>query len=843
MAEINEELQDLKNSIQELSMILTNMGSSFNDTRTAMGSFGNVTKQNANFQTEALQKTKATFDFLGRNIATAAGSLSKLSSSALSTANSFEFAGKAVNTVGSAAAATVSQFGTLGKGTGFLIQAFSNIVESVLSFGTSALDAKDVISSMGAAGRITSTEIENMAKGAQMFGVNMVKYAKTIKDVGPDILGLGKTVEEGVLNFGIFTKLTKDQITSYQKLGINQEQLIAGLADYVKLQTQSGVLISREMITSGKLQKAALDYTEKLNELATLTGIDVDTQKKRQFQAAAEYDFQIKRIQVQERLAEAEKTGNQEQISAYKKQLEGLDSLNKSLGLIDDANTRAAVKSYVLTGAYTEQTQGLALLQVNMEKYRQGFIEGKDVGPEMIKDIMFNIRRTASSEIGTAATFGKEVGQRFMLSSENLMQSTRLLNSNLNKGEQAAAAQTEMIKRGLGKPDPLEDMREKFTKVLLTLQEALQNLANVILNKIYPNFLKFGDWLEINIPKITTKIQDLIDGFDSGLKGATAALGVFALFVSSKLIGELSASIATGLNKLGIGPAGAVVAGAAAAGTAGYMAGSYINEKFGISQWIVDWLMEDKDKAAMGPMVMNAPSSSQMGTSTAGAGRGAYGMPLALPSEGVSAIDPLKRLNIKGSESVAGGKVSPSLIQMAHNISSAFPGVTFTALNDMFHKNYPDSKHNQGVALDFVLSNPPKTREEAEAIKAQLYSLGATKVLDEYFSDRTSRTTGGHFHVEVGSSVKSILPIPQNATSNISMPSTPKSSTPTATSLSTSAQTVTDAISSISSTSRPDSIMSSIAIDFSNKMDQVMTKLDRIISVDEDLLKYAKYKS
>jgi hypothetical protein len=112
--------------------------------------------------------------------------------------------------------------------------------------------------------------------------------------------------------------------------------------------------------------------------------------------------------------------------------------------------------------------------------------------------------------------------------------------------------------------------------------------------------------------------------------------------------------------------------------------------------------------------------------------------------------DALASLNIKSRESVAGGQVAPRLIELAKQVQELYPGAQFTALNDLYHqRNSPNSKHTKGLAFDFVTNPAPKDARQAADIKAQVASLGFSKVLDEYYSDRNANTTGGHFHAEL----------------------------------------------------------------------------------------------
>jgi hypothetical protein len=123
----------------------------------------------------------------------------------------------------------------------------------------------------------------------------------------------------------------------------------------------------------------------------------------------------------------------------------------------------------------------------------------------------------------------------------------------------------------------------------------------------------------------------------------------------------------------------------------------------------------------------------------------------------INTEDVLAKIRFKDrKENTGGGSADAKLIDIAQKINEAFPGSTITALNDMYHQNRRDrggniikSRHTEGKALDFSLAPAPKDADEASLIKEQLKDLGASKVLDEYFADKNSQTTGGHFHVEV----------------------------------------------------------------------------------------------
>jgi hypothetical protein len=126
---------------------------------------------------------------------------------------------------------------------------------------------------------------------------------------------------------------------------------------------------------------------------------------------------------------------------------------------------------------------------------------------------------------------------------------------------------------------------------------------------------------------------------------------------------------------------------------------------------------------------------------------------LAARAASVDSSEILNKLNFGGQkgERTGGGEADPRLLALAELVQKEFPGATFTALNDAFHKNNrPNSKHTVGKALDFVPGKDqiPKNADEAALIKERLKDLGANIVRDEFFAEKEGGT-GGHFHLEV----------------------------------------------------------------------------------------------
>lgn len=106
-------------------------------------------------------------------------------------------------------------------------------------------------------------------------------------------------------------------------------------------------------------------------------------------------------------------------------------------------------------------------------------------------------------------------------------------------------------------------------------------------------------------------------------------------------------------------------------------------------------------------------------------------------------------LRIKGGaegQATAGGQANPKLIEVANLIQEKLGGTLhhFTGFNDKFHMDR-NSKHNQGTALDFTITDPSMAAEVAAMVKG---IPGVSNVLDEY-NKPSAGATGGHIHAEV----------------------------------------------------------------------------------------------
>jgi len=239
----------------------------------------------------------------------------------------------------------------------------------------------------------------------------------------------------------------------------------------------------------------------------------------------------------------------------------------------------------------------------------------------------------------------------------------------------------------------------------------------------------------------------------------------------------------------------------------------------------------------------------------------AEGLKLTTKTE---AKDIIERLNKKGSfgtqkqfeERIGGGDADPALVSLADKIISRFGG-TITALNDKYHwKKYDPktgkdySRHLEGKALDFVLPFQP-TKEDIQRIREELKDLGASRVHDEYFEDTSG--SGRHLHVEVAkygglfSGPDKGYPVMLHGKNESAWPEAQLKSLLKDVQKSSLAQYKNQLMSEMGlSTSTTDmgtgtdNKLVSAFTNFSNKLDDVINRLERSNSIQDELLTYTR---
>lgn len=114
----------------------------------------------------------------------------------------------------------------------------------------------------------------------------------------------------------------------------------------------------------------------------------------------------------------------------------------------------------------------------------------------------------------------------------------------------------------------------------------------------------------------------------------------------------------------------------------------------------------------------------------------------------------------KNNQITSGGEITDELSSIVSNVLRDFKelkpnvNVTITAGNDTYHQKLDyNSSHKSGNAIDVVIK--PYNTENANAFKSVLdkYSGAKLSYIDEYINP-SKASTGGHFHLQYGKTIK-----------------------------------------------------------------------------------------
>jgi len=485
---------------------------SYNRTKTAYdGLYGSTTKQSAaadanayslgvmdkamaNFNAAQVSGTAATFAF-GRAL--------------LSTEKSFAKYNDVLKNAGDAAWNASKNFGLPGMVLGALAKGATMAAEAATKQADSALKATDDFSKMGGAGAFTAKEVLEFGHNAGLSSKNIEYLTKATKTLGTATLSLGTTAGEGIAEFAKMTAVSSEQRQAFQRLGISQEELIQSQADFVSLQKQSGVQITARMKQDGGLQKASLEYTKNLLELAAITGEDVEGAKKLQIEAQSELETKIQTNMMQQRINELQKQGGpiaEAQAAALEKELKSRNDVLAVAASTKDAELKSATASFLATGAITEQSVMLKRLIPNIEEFGEKIKKGEDVSAQFAEALQKGTDANAKS-VGTAGMLDKAVAKTYGLTDGLLTWSAQ------RRGVDIQAAK-DKVGKDLGKP---EDGK--------TGEKTEKDPAQKARNALTETEIK----AQVELDKLILKFNPLMNGFDDASTAASLLAGAAGL--------------------------------------------------------------------------------------------------------------------------------------------------------------------------------------------------------------------------------------------------------------------------------------------------------------------------
>jgi hypothetical protein len=780
--DLDQAMNDFVDTLNDLTARMGGVGPALDNTKKSANELGDAHKTLRAAERKAADDKREAEAARAANQASAYASsiagFKSLGTAMLDTEKSFGKFGAGLNSLGSAVLDISKNFGGWSLAGGLLFKGATMAADAAFKQADNTLKATDSFSKMGAAGSFTAGEVLDMGHKAGLTSKNIEVLTKATKTLGTSTLSLGGTVSEGVAEFAKMTAVGKEQRMAFQRLGISQEELIQSQADFVSLQKASGVQVTARMKQDGGLQKASLEYTKNLLELAAITGEDLEGAKKLQIEAQSELETKIQTNMMQQRINELQKQGTVEseaQAAALEKELKSRNDVLAVAASTKDAELKSATASFLATGAITEQSVMLKRLIPNIEEFGEKIKKGENVSVQFAEALQKGTDANAKS-VGTAGMLDKTVAKTFGLTDGLLTWSAQRRDVDIKAAKDKAG-------KDLGKPedgktgakteqDPAQIARNKLTEAEIAAQVVVDKMV-AAMNPLLKGF----DGLSI----MSTVLVGLTGfaGLLIALKAATAALGK----MSAGAAGAGGAADIAGTTGKAAKGAGALVKGASVVGAVmggweiGSQIGDYLNEKYKLSDKIVDTLMSSTDKelekslkgaaapaaAAVAPQTARdkerqarqgknqvaepvAPAAPTSAPTSAPAAPAAS--PTSAPAATISSADQLKSSGLtikKGDVQKEGSYIDPRLIEAAKLVQASVPGfMQFTGFNDQFHnENSPTSKHTKGMAFDFVLNKKP-SKEDGAKIVSMLSELGLQGI-DEYNAP-SAKATGGHIH-------------------------------------------------------------------------------------------------
>ena len=444
-------------------------------------------------------------------------SLASFGDALLSTEQGFSKFSESFGYAGDAAFDLGKSFGGLpGLILGTIVKGFSVVAQMALGQADAMLTARDDLYKLGGAGSFTSRELLEMGKFAGLNSRNLDLLVKPIKSIGSDILSLGDGAGDSMQAFARLTSVTEEERKRMNRLGVSQEDLMQEQADFVKLQSMSGVQISSRYKTEEQLRKASLDYVTNLRELSIITGEDVDTIKQRQQAAANEAELMIRQFQLEEQAIQLRKDGNTEEALKIEAQVKAEKAFMEQVSALGDPALTAGFTEFLATGGNITSEAGAKLLRLGVDLDEVGSrLKAGDInaGQFAIENYAESLRDTMRGGVGDAARYSEEAREAFGLTSTSIGFAIKNAGTDIEEaGREAAANVANAQAEGT---DDLATARAKLVEVEIIAKQSLDDLilSTVNVADIFDMLTSAIENLIEYIPGVTTKreIQSDID--------------------------------------------------------------------------------------------------------------------------------------------------------------------------------------------------------------------------------------------------------------------------------------------------------------------------------------------
>lgn len=406
--------------------------------------------------------------------------------------------------IGKPLAALAKIFGVVAQGA---TQQFDNLVA-----------ATDQLKKMGAAGEFNTEQFLNLANSAGIASNNLDILVKPIRSMGPALLALGNNTGQGAVAFTKLIAVTDEERMRLRRLGIDQESMIESQAAFVRLQQMAGVNISARYKTETQLQKASLDYVRNLQDLAALSGIDVEEARKRQEAALNDFRFQSNLIAMERRAAALEKGSPEDKARAEEirntitRYVDGINQAVKAGPLMANA-----AKTLLNTqGNLTDSTSFLATMGVDYRKFYEEMTSGDPQAMDnFIEDTLDAIGAQIERFGGTVAYLDDATASQLGINQElvDLYNQRRRLEGTEAERTAAQAADRERAEREGS--DAIADGRAALTNAEIKAGTALDQVLFPATETLASGFKRLNDMAISLSDNIDVILGYIIPGYES----------------------------------------------------------------------------------------------------------------------------------------------------------------------------------------------------------------------------------------------------------------------------------------------------------------------------------------
>ena len=441
----------------------------------------------------------------------------------------------------------------------------------------------DMISKSGA---VFTDGMTGMINTAHAAGLNVSQFGRLVQDNSSAFALIGGTVSAGAKKFAnISAELDKNGgklRTRLLNLGYTYQDQADGVVDFIKTMSQAGHAVDMRRMSDAQLAQQSADYLVSLKTITSVTGEEAKAAKERAAASALEPAIMAKLATMP---------------------ADAAAKFKLAIAAMTPAQAELAKQQFIYGHAVTQSAAIMESTQPAVASYNQSLLAGvKDIGttiPNMTKRVVAAQQTYGSQMVKQGLNVAQYLGQA-ALAGAGYAEEAKAAGDNVLAGQKMTS---EAAAGAVKTTEEAGSTQDKLTVSLVHSQEAAQGFAVQMESIIQQNFLP--KYAEIQNQVLSTMKSALtalsaMPGTTLATAGGVAALGTAATIATSKLLrmgggggGGLLGGLTKNVGSVGkLGLAGSVLG----AGTAGFAAGTWLNEKFGLSDMIVNTLMGGKDE-------------------------------------------------------------------------------------------------------------------------------------------------------------------------------------------------------------------------------------------------------